>query len=457
MTTEIVRGEGNAPGQGPGEAMPSVPANVQPKSASDFQSYLREKNNAPQQQPARAPQQQTAKGRIGDFQSRLEARQEAPTAPGEPRDKPAERDEREPPDQQQIAENAEQPLETPPEEKQPAEETEPEQQAALDDKAALERYRELEQSPMLSDELAAEKMREVKINGRTYYHTVKELEQMAMRGGDYRQKSAELQNQQRAIATERQSWQQHWEHIKDPDAFIEIFERNGYEETMDKAFWKWAERKEQERSIVRAAGLAVMQKLRVNEYDQRVQEAMTRTEQGLIAARQAGIRQRQIEFRERQLQQLEQQRQSQQTQDEWHGVYERQLNQLRPLAFRAVGMKDTPANRQALNRHLWNAIQQTKFDGNITRDLVLQAANDLQEEQADARAREQGLNGNGAPGGAMTPEQWKRAQRAAAARKALPPTRLGGGGGQPLANNNGVKQGRLSDLEAMVRENRLRG
>ena len=293
----------------------------------------------------------------------------------------------------------------------------------------------------------------MKINCRTYYHTVKELEQMAMRGGDYRQKSAELQNHQRAIAAERQSWQKHWEDIKDPDAFLEVYERNGYTDTLERAFWKWAERKESERSIVRASGIDAMRRFQCNEHDQRVRDAMTRTEQGLAAARQADIRQRQLEFRERQLQQQEQQRQSQQTQEQWQGVYERQLNQLRPLAFRALGLKDNPTNRQMLNRHLWNAIQQNKFDGNITRDLVMQAASDLEEELYEQRSREQGVAG----GGVMTPEQWQRAQRAAAAKKALPATRFGGGGGAPLANGNGIKQGRLSDLEAMVRRNRTGG
>lgn len=457
--TDVVRGEGSAPGQGPGEAMPTVPK-VEPARAGDFARIMREKNaggpSAPAGKPAEPPR---AGGRIGDFQSRLEGRQEAPTQPGQPRDKPAERDDREPPEQNQIADPTEQePLEKPPEEPEdrsaaPAPE-EPKESA--NDKDALARYRELEQSPMLPDELAAEKMREIKINGRTYYHTVKELEQMAMRGGDYRQKSVELQQAHKTMDGERQAWQQHWTDIRDPHAFLEVYERNGYTDTIEQAFWMWAERKESERSIIRAAGLDAMNRFRCNEHDQRVKDAMTRTQDGLSSARQVEIKQRQLEFREQQLRQQEQQRQSQATQEQYTQQYERQLNQLRPLAFRSAGIKDNPANRQALNRHLWVAIQQIPhpgFDGNITRDLVLQAAADLQEEIADQRTREQGLNG----GAQMTPEQWQRAQRAAASKKALPPTRFGGGGGSPMSNGNGVKQGRLSDLEALVRRNRLGG
>ncbi|HEX6464225.1 MAG TPA: hypothetical protein VFZ98_07230, partial [Vicinamibacterales bacterium] len=96
---DVVRGEGNAPGQGPGEEMPAV-TTTERKSLSDFKRDMEAKNNA----PARAAQPPTAKSRVGAFSEALERRQQAPVMPNEPRSQQlAERDEREPPEVQQLA------------------------------------------------------------------------------------------------------------------------------------------------------------------------------------------------------------------------------------------------------------------------------------------------------------------------------------------------------------------
>ena len=86
---EIVRGEGHAPGQGLGEAMPPVKTHERAR-ASDFQRVIQERADraasgnaaAPVQQAvgkqsAVDPSKQTAGGRIGSFQDKLDAQQQA--------------------------------------------------------------------------------------------------------------------------------------------------------------------------------------------------------------------------------------------------------------------------------------------------------------------------------------------------------------------------------------------
>jgi hypothetical protein len=180
-----------------------------------------------------------------------------------------------------------------------------------------------------------------------------------------------------------------------------------------------------------------------------VAAAGERTQAALKRTRAVEAEQRRLQFERDQLERGKQQTQSTQRQKEYAAQYENQLNQLRPNAMRAYGIKDTPANRQALARHLGNVIQTNGFSGNITRDLVMQAAADLRDEQGDIQAREQGLNS-----GSMSPQQWQ-AQRAAG--QALPPNRLAAGGGKPMGVTNGAKRGNLSDLEAMVRKGRMGG
>lgn len=442
---EVVRGEGNAPGQSAGEVMPPV-TTTERKSLSDFQRDMAEKNA---RAAARTQQQpQTAKSRIGAFSDALEKRQQAPVAPHEAR-QPGQPEEtpKEPPEVPQLAE----PDPNAPLEQQAAEgEEQPAEQQALtlDDKAALEKYRQWEQDDMFPAELES-KLHELKVNGQTRYVPTTELKQGYMRGGDYRRFYGEVQQREQAVARKDQAMQAHFEAIRDPEQMLEIYERNGYGETLMKVAEKLQERQRYRQGIIEGAGIAAMRALGMRQADwnhKDVQAAMQRAQADLERAHAADIKQRQLEFREHQLNQQQQQTASQQRMQEYSQLFERQLNQLRPNAFRAYGIPDTAGHRQGLARHLSNVIKTPEFaqqfaaSNEITRAMVMAAAADLKQENDDSKQRERGLD--------------LQSMRPAGGGKPLPPNRIAAGGGAPLGNLGGRKQGSLADLEAMVRRSR---
>lgn len=488
MSNEIVRGEGHAPGQNPGEPMPTVPK-VERGSLGDMAEHFRRKNEeaasgGPRRQAPPA-QQQTAKSRIGAFSERLEARQEAPTLPGTPRDQQQHELLSDDPDvrKQQKGKWRGAP-ETPPdpvqgggggaEPEQPATEgaeAVPEEGAddqqplidELDDVGAAEKYREWQTSDLFPEEMADKWLHEIKVAGQLKYVDTKELRQGYARGGDSRRMYAEAQQIQRQAQEHRAAIDQHFEAIKEPTNMLEILERNGYGDTLEKVARMIAERVSHNRRVVRAAGYAAMEQHNTQDAnDHRVQEAMRQTEAELKRVRGVDIESRRLQFERQQFDQTRQQQTHQQATEQYRAQYENQLNQLRPNAFRAYGIKDTATNRQAVLRHLANVIQTTGFEGQITRDHVMSAAADLRDELDDTRATEQG--GNGHSTGALSPAQWRAQQQVAAARsraangngRPLPPGRLGMGNGKPLGGA-GAKRGSLSDLEAMVHKSRTGG
>lgn len=432
-TGEVVRGEGNAPGQGAGELMPSVTTNERGR-LSDFKRAMAEKNNGGPSNQQQRPQ--TAGTRVGAFSQQLEARQQEPVMPGEPARRPDERP-------VQLSEPQEGGQEVPEEQQ----EAQPEAAVSLDDRKALEKFRQWEQDDMFPAELEA-KLHEVKVNGQVRYVPTSELRQGYMRGGDYRRAYNEVQTQQQAIARERQSIQQHFQAINDPGQMLEIYERNGYGQTLEKMTDLIVERRQQRKAIIEGAGIAAMRALGMRQADwnhKDVVAAMQQAEQRLIASHNADIRQRQLDFRERQMQLQQQNQQNQQQQSQYQALYDRQITQLRPNAFRAYGIPDTAGNRQALYRHIKGVVSTIPLgEAGITRQHVMAAASDLKDELDDVISRERGLDGK---------SQAQMLKRATS--QPLPPNRVGGGGGNPLGNLGGKQQGSIRDLEAMVRKGRL--
>jgi hypothetical protein len=420
--------------------MPSVTAKER-AGISDFKRIMAEKNEAP-----RAPQQPTRRSHIAEFSAKLEAKQQAPTAPNEPRDRPGEKPENMgDPNQLKEPGNLEVDPEAPPAEGEVPEEQEAAPPDALDDLSAIQKFREWEQGDMFPEELEG-KLHELKANGQVRYVDTKELKQGYIRGVDYRRFHTEAQQVSQRAEQREQAMQQHFEAIRDPEQMLEIFERQGYGETLEKVAYKLAERIRDDRAVVNAAMRAAMERLGTNDPNHRdVAAVAERTLAALKRTREVENRERRLAFEQSQLENTKKQAQSTQNQKEYHALYENQLNQLRPNAFKAYGIKDTVANRQALARHLGNVISSKGFTGNITRDLVMEAASDLNEERADTLQREQSL------GGAMSPQQWQ-AQRAQG--QALPPNRLAVGGGKPNGNTAGKTRGSVRDLEAMIAKGR---
>lgn len=463
---EVVRGNGHAPGQGLGEAMPSVRPDVQPARPGDFKRMMRERDNAARNPPAKpaAPTPQkpaevpTRRSHIAEFSERLEAKQQAPVEPNAP--KPTKGENMGDPNQLKEPGN----LEKPAGEEQGAD-TEPgeqeqqpqaEEPTALDDLAALNKFREWETSDMFPEELN-DKLHEVKVNGQLRYVDTNELRQGYMRGGDYRRFYQEAQQHMQQAQQVQQSMRQHFEQVRDPKTMLELYERNGYGDTLLQVAHMIADRERGNMRIVRAAMTAEMQRLGVqDDRDHRIQQVKTDTEARIKKMNEAENLARRTEFDKQQLQQEKDAREKQSRMQENQALYERQLNQLRPNAFKAYGLKDTEGNRAALARHIGNVIAVHGFEGNVTRALVMEAAADLRDELDQRMAAEQGQ------GGAMSPEDWKRAslhQKGEVQRntgRVLPPNRAGLGGGKPLGNLGGKQRGTVRDLETMVRNNRLR-
>lgn len=454
--TEIVRGEGRAPGESAGEQMPSIDPNAGRAGLGDFQRMMREKNEAARnggKRPQAPAQKQeappTSRSHVASFSERLEASQQAPVNPNEPREsgKPENMGD---PNQLKEPGNVEPQAGDEKQQTKPEEgEQPPEEQQALDDRGALEKFRQWEKDDMFPEELLG-KMHEVKVNGQMRYVDGKELRQGYMRGGDYRRLSNEAQRHIADAQQYRQSIDQHFQAIRDENQMLEIYERNGYGQTLEKLADLVQARRQRRQQIVEGAGIAAMRALGLQRADwnhKDVQAAMQQAEQEIMAAHEASIEKRRLAFERQQFDQSRQQQESTQRQQELAAVYERQLSQLRPNAFRAYGLQDTPGNRQALARHIGNNISVHGFKGDITRELVMQAAADLRDEQDDIRARERNAD-------MQQPGNFKAAIRGNGAAP-LPPQRLGGGAGQPLGNTNGKQRGSLRDLEDMVRKSRF--
>jgi hypothetical protein len=433
----VVRGGGNAPGQNPGEAMPDIPQGVERARLSDFKKVVAARSAA--KQPAAAKPATTAGGRVGEFSRALEAKQDA--ARGQVGQPPKSEPQGDP---DQIKDPAS-PAEGEPDHTAPEEGAEPEPQETAPDAAtdldALSKYREWEQSDMFPDEMLG-KLHELKANGITRYVDTNELKQGYIRGVDYRRFHAEAQQVQGRAQQYETSMRQHFEQIRDPAQMLEIYERNGYGDTLYGMAQLIAERDREDRGMIRAAGIDVMQRRGINDPNHReVVDAMKRAEERVKAMRKSDIDGRRNTFDRQQLDARAQQERSQTQTQQHYANYEKQLNQLRPLAFKAFGLEDSAAHRSRLLVHLKGVIDSNGGITNegLTRDLIMTAARDLAEE------RETDRNAGRAPVG-LSPEQWQRVQ-AAKQSKALPAQRMGtGGGGKPLANGANQPRGRLSDM-----------
>ena len=468
MSDQVVRGGGNAPGQSLGEAMPDVPKDVKPASAGDFQRMMRERDNAAQarasnpQQPAQPP---TARSRVASFSEKLEASQQAPVAPNEPKpEKPAPKLHEGNQVRQSNAQGAEPAAADGPERQQAADDGEPvtaddaaqAEPEALDDLAALTKFREWEQGEFFPDELLG-KLHELTVDGRIEYVDGNELKQGYTRGGAARKMVAEAKQQIARAQQHQQSMSRHFEEVRDPRNMLAIYERQGYGETLYEVAKLIAERDRGDRLQVRGAMMAEMQRLGVQDVnDHRIQRIGQEIEQRIKRQRVTDNENARLQFERQQFEAARNAEQMEKQAQQDGAVLKRQADQLRPLALKAYGI---PANES--NVRMFNAILARLIDaqglenGNITRKMVMEAGSDMLDElnrSAHERSKPD----------AMSPEDWKRAsiaQKGAVQRnvgRALPPNRTGLGGGKVNGQLGGQQRGSIRDLEARVRANRMR-
>lgn len=325
----------------------------------------------PAAQPATAPANDNAPGMLG-------APETPPPAPDTGGTEPA-------PDQPADA-----PAEAP-----------PDQPAPPSDAELLAKAREWQTSDYLPDDFLG-KLVEVEIklddgSKRTEIVTAKELKD------GYLRQSA-LSRAQTRIHHERQQMQQrdtnvrnHFERIQDPDVFLSEYENRGYGKVLEQVAIRIAERRRDERDYVNAAGIAVMQRYGCDQNDRRVFEAMQRAEKQIAQTREHEIELRRIQAERDQLAQQAKQQDRNTNVQALAATMRKQLDQLRPMAFRAFRIHDNPATQKEFARHIL-AHMEVAGSYEVTRDAVMTAARTLSEELEDARQRARQIQ-NGAPKG----------------------------------------------------------
>lgn len=216
-----------------------------------------------------------------------------------------------------------------------------------------------------------------------------------MKDGYLRQSA--LSRAQTRIHHERQQMQQRdanvralFERIQSPEAFLQEFEDRGYGETLEKVALNIAQRRVDERSLINAAGIAVMQQYGCDQNDRRVHDAMRRAEAEIATRRANAAELRRIQAERDQLAQQTKQNGQQADVSAMAATMRKQLDQLRPIAFKAHRIHDNASTQKEFARHL---LAQLEVAGNyeITRDAVMTAARTLSEELADARAADAAL------------------------------------------------------------------
>lgn len=432
-----------------GVPMPEVPQHVERMRASDLARGRREgtlATRAPQPQEQQRDQrtlgQTSAREHIAQKSHELEAKpeQEQPSladAEGQ---------------QNELDENGQ-----PQEGQEGVEASSP---AALADAEAAAKYREWQQSDLYPEELAG-KMHEVTVRGQKRYVDTAELRQGYIRHSDYTARGKELAQREESVTQYRSSMDQHFEAIKDPEQFLEIYERNGYGDTLEQVAERVAARREEHRSIVIAAGRSAAERagftaeqIRAGEADKdrRVYEAMEKADARLRQARAVEIENRKLSAQHERVQsETAAAKQAAET-AALHENYTRQIGQLRPGAFAAFGIRDTPQNRTAFMRHLGDAVSMAGGINNdgITREHVMNAGRVMKEELEDKMERER----SDARPEYLSPAEWRAKQQAEARAQALSPKRTGTGGGKPLQPQQSASL-RASDFEKMRREKRL--
>lgn len=442
-----------------GADMPSVPANVERMRPSDFMKARREGTLSP---GARREAPKSTREHIADVSRVLEQRgnersgqhvtdkSQAGTQFDKPQGSETALDQ---------AKQTEQPAEAQPETAEAAPAAEEEGQealSALSDQEILAKYREWEQSDLFPDEMLG-KMHEVKVRGQTRYVDTNELRQGYMRHSDYTQRGNELRAKEQRFSEQESFYKQHFEAIRDPGQMLEIYERNGYGDQLEKVAEMIAERRVEHRSLVRAAGHAAALKagftneqIALGQADNHrvVVEAMQRADARLKATRQTEIQNRKLQAENERTRAQQQQAQHAQEVSKHQETYARQLAQLMPGALKSIGLQPSPQNDAALKRCIGEVIALEGGIGNdgITRRHVMAAAKNLAEEREDRQLAERG--------GVFLSAQEARAAQQAASRQALPPTRTGTGGGRPLGNTQ-TQAMRASDFEKARRAGTL--
>jgi hypothetical protein len=252
---------------------------------------------------------------------------------------------------------------------------------------AADKWRALEDSPELPAEFA-EKLWTVKPNGREQQVTIDEMAKGYMRLNESTRRSQELDGREQRIVEGEQRFEQFFQRIREPEAFLEVFERQLGPEVLDKALEIRQARRDEDISMIEAAGIATMRRLGIDKHDPRVRQAMMATKARIARERELDIEQRKLLAKNRELEARTQQEDTGKRVAELRATFERQLAQLTPTAFKAARIRDNAKNRDAHISHL-KAIMRKEGASSITREIVAAAARAVREDLEDERAAKQ--------------------------------------------------------------------
>lgn len=405
-----------------GAPMPEIPADTVRARPSDF-AKMRARGDLPTQ----APKPQTASQRIGEIARQLENPDSKPTEPkldanGQPKGPDTEPAVTEEPREQR-------------EEQTPA-------LSAADDQAALAKYREWESSDLFLPEMAQGKLVKVEADGQTRYVSHEELVNNYQRRAPIMRREQEIRAREEQVAQRDNAWKEHWEALKNPEHMHEILERRGYGEQLEAMADRINVQRQKDNSFLKAAGRAAAEAAGYSyqeilsgaaDNDRRVRDAMVAARDEIKGRRAIEVENRRLRHETETARQAIESQRSEKAQEHWKGVYNNQLNQLRPGAMQQQRIEPTEANKAKFMRHLQEVVQLAGGIGKdgITREFCMEAARAMREELEDQRARE----GNSY----MSPEEWKAHQQAQARQTGQPlgPGRAGTGGGRPLVQTQG--------------------
>lgn len=264
----------------------------------------------------------------------------------------------------------------------------PEPVPGLTDAEFLAKAREWQSSEYLPDDFLG-KLVEVEIklddgSKRTEVVTAKELKDGYLRQSALSRAQTRIHHERQQMQARDQNVRTHFERIQDPEVFLQEYENRGYGKTLEQVAIRIAERRRDERDYVNAAGIAAMQRHGCDQNDRRVYDAMQRAEKQIAQSREHELELRRIQTERDQLAAQAQKQDKASNVQELAATMRKQLEQLRPMAFRAHRIHDNASTQKEFARHL---LAQMEVAGTfeVTRDAVMTAARVLAEELEDAR------------------------------------------------------------------------
>lgn len=259
-----------------------------------------------------------------------------------------------------------------------------EPEAPSPDAELAAKWRELEASGRIPEEWL-DRLVTAKSGDRTIDVTVREALSNYQRLNEHTRRSQELDARASQLEQNERHMGEFFQRIRDPDAFIEVFERQLGPEVFDAVVQKRIDRIKQDGEFIEAAGFAAMRRYGVDHTDPRVAQAMRDANERIQAERTRDIEQRQAAAKMRELEARARQTDEAKSVEQLRATFKHQLDQLVPTAFKANRIRDNPRNRGRLVDNLKVLMRQTGA-AQITREIVQQAAQITREDLEDARA-----------------------------------------------------------------------